>query len=193
MKEIEIKYKGLKVKHLITIGNVDSLDNLKNKVQFVSDITGVPKEQLYRLDSQSFNMLYDLIARDLTTAMETKEVKKRIIVEGKEYKLMDINKQSVGWLVDATSIKLNPETIMALCYIEAEAKSYSELNDDGTIKYPLVERESKMLEADLADYIGLNAFFLKRLKTLANYVETMEKIKRLQKKKLGYLLTHGLA
>lgn len=192
MKEIEIKYNGLKVKHLIHLSKIDENLNLKGKVEIISAIIGVKKEDLYRIDAISFNTIWDMILRDMQPLTEKKEFNKVITINNQKYKFIDPKKQSVGWYVDATQLTINPETMMALCYIPVEAKTYNDEDDDGNPLYDVMEREKIMMDADLGDFMALNAFFLKTWRRLEKKIIKMASIEIMRRKKWSYLLTNGL-
>lgn len=192
MKEIEIKYNGLKVKHLIHLSKIDENLNLKGKVEIISAIIGVKKEDLYRIDAISFNTIWDMILRDMQPLTEKKEFNKVITINNQKYKFIDPKKQSVGWYVDATQLTINPETMMALCYIPIEAKTYNDEDDDGNPLYDVIEREKIMMDADLGDFMALNAFFLKTWRRLEKKIIKMATIEIMRRKKWSYLLTSGL-
>lgn len=192
MKELEIKYNGLKVKHLIHLSKIDENLNLKGKVEIISAIINVKKEDLYRIDAISFNAIWDMILRDMQPLTEKKEFNKVITINNQKYKFIDPKKQSVGWYVDATQLTINPETMMALCYIPVEAKTYNDEDDDGNPMYDIMEREKIMMDADLGDFMALNAFFLKTWRRLEKKIIKMASIEIMRRKKWSYLLTSGL-
>lgn len=192
MKEIEIKYNGLKVKHLQYVAQIDEETTLKSKVEIMANVLNVKKEELYRIDNESFNMLYSLILNDLNKIVEKKDVKQKITVNGKEYKFIDPRKQQMAWYIDASLLKLNPETIMALCYIPVEAKCYYELDENNNPKYDILQREAEMLNADLADFFSLNAFFLRQWRKMEKKLLKLVAIEKMRRKKLSYLLMNGL-
>lgn len=189
--EYDVKYKGLKVKHMLHIANFDEESGLKARAELVAGICEIDKSIIYRMDNDSFQKLFNKISTDIALCLKEKNVKKVISVSDERFKLIDVTKQSVGWYIDATQTKINPETIMALCYIPVYAKSYNDKDDDGNPKHDLFEREKIMMDADLIDYFALNAFFLKKWNLLAKHVEMMKKIEQAKKKKLKYLFRRG--
>jgi len=188
MKEIEIKFDGLRVKHLIAIANINEHNTLKEKADILSAVYNVEKATLYRLSTQDFGMLWETLIRQLKEVAEMVELKRVIEVNGKRYKLIDISKVSVGWVIDYTELAkdgINPEDVMALCYIDEDLTDYNDKEND------LLKRKQEMLEAELADYIALSQFFFRKLVKLSVAMEKLIQMENLRKKPLKALLKLG--
>lgn len=192
MMEVNLKYTGLKVKHIQHVAAIGVEDNIKKRAEVLANVLGVNKEVLYRIDNLSFNSLWSLLIKDLEASISYKRLNNVIEVAGKRYKFIDPLKQSVGWYIDATNLKLNPETLMALCYIEEEAKRYDDVDDNGQVKYHVLEREKAMLEADLKDYNALSAFFLSEWKHLMKKMEVWHKIELIAQRLQLLTLANGV-
>jgi len=188
MKEIEIKFDGLRVKHLIAIANINEHNTLKEKADILSAVYNVEKATLYRLSTQDFGMLWETLIRQLKEVAEMAELKRVIEVNGKRYKLIDISKVSVGWVIDYTELAkdgINPEDVMALCYIDEDLTDYNDKEND------LLKRKQEMLEAELADYIALSNFFFAKLVRLSRAMEMLAKVEKHKNKNFKTLLKLG--
>jgi len=84
MKEIEIKFDGLKVKHLVTIANIKEDNTTREKADIISNVYGVEKSTLYRLSTQDFGLLWDTLLRQLSEISKKSELRKTIEVNGKK-------------------------------------------------------------------------------------------------------------
>ena len=188
MKEIEIEYSGLKVKHLVSVANINENNTVKEKADILSAVYEVDKATLYRLSTKDFGMLWDTLLRQLKEVAENAELRKVIEVDGKQYKLINIERVPVGWVIDYSELAatgINPEDIMALCYIDNDLANYMDENND------LLRRKDIMLNADLSDYIALSKFFFAKLERLSRAMEKLIQMETLRRKPFRVLWKLG--
>ncbi len=188
MKEIEIKFNGLKVKHLVSVANINENNTVKEKADILSSVYEVDKVTLYRLSTKDFGMLWDTLLLRLKEVAENAELRKVIEVDGKQYKLINIERVPVGWVIDYSelaAIGINPEDIMALCYIDNDLANYMDENND------LLRRKDIMLNADLSDYIALSKFFFVKLGRLSRAMEKLIQMETLRRKPFRVLWKLG--
>ena len=171
--EIKITYGGLKVKHLKPLMDLKAEESTKGMVDVVSNVCGVSRDLLYRIEYKELINLYQLIVKDLNEASMIKDLplKETIEVDGVKYRFIEEAKQTVGWYIDASNLSITPEVLMSLYYIEAEAKNYSELDERGFQKYDTLERAEKLGNAPISYYIML-ANYLKKKATMLETLRT---------------------
>lgn len=182
--EINLKFKGLKVKHLEAISKIKDDMTIKDRAELISAVLGVDRAILYRIDNISFNSLYDVVINDLKRVSEA-ELVKQFELDGQRYKFIEEAKQPIGWVIDAENIEKTPENIMALYYLEKECTNYSEVNDDMTQKYNTYQRAEKLKEADLAIYVGLSKYLKKKFNL---WLDIMEKMMQIEAKLRNQML-----
>lgn len=188
MKEIEIKFNALKVKHLVSVANINENNTVKEKADILSAVYEVDKATLYRLSTKDFGMLWDTLLLRLKEVAENAELSKVIEVDGKQYKLINIERVPVGWVIDYSELAatgINPEDIMALCYIDKGLNDYMDKDNN------LLARKEVMLEADLSDYIALSKFFFAKLERLSRTMEKLIQMETLRRKPFKVLWKLG--
>jgi hypothetical protein len=147
-------------------------DMTMEKVQlFLTLFFGVEhKRTIYGGD---YNDVYKLFLKtvlliDEQTRNPLAKPSKKITLGGVDFKLIDISKPSIGWLIDSSIVNADtpPYILASLGYCPADSY-YGETDEHGNLLHPMSELQpvfdSEML---LVDYLRLNAFFLTNLNFL---------------------------
>lgn len=152
-------------------------------------IKSLPYTEVYKL----FEKVTKQIAEELKFA--NKKISNKIRVNGREYKLLKIGKQTIGWMLDAMNLNesSNPLDVVKLCYIPVETSHYGETHGDGTI---IANYDDFNEHLPLSIYYQCHAFFLKLAKKSLDRskgeITAIKILKELKKSKVGKKLTEEI-
>jgi len=173
--------KDYKLKHasrLMALASQEDATELtfSNKVQHVSAYTDSSIEELRELPKSAINTIFNDCIANLSTYVKAEPLKE-VEVEGVKYVLVDIHKQTAGWLIDfeveQELFQTQPEKMVALCYIE-KGKNYGDV--------PKPERELIFKDHFPAYlFFDLNAFFLLHY---VNYTTALALLQNIRAKKM---------
>lgn len=169
--------------------NADKM-NLEKMVIFLTLFYGEKyRADIRRMSYNNVLKIFEITVLRLESELKDKNAKppKKLTLGGKNYKLINIDKPTIGWLIDASGVNENtPAYILAgLCYCP-ENSYYGEVDVHDNLTYPLSElREVFENEMLLVNYLQVNRFFLRKSMNLVKssivQVRVMIALKKVKK------------
>lgn len=159
----------LRVRHLSDALLLLRCEKLANIVALLSSITGVEKSVYYRMSYADLRSIIDAIARIVSD--DSGAVKKRVVIGGREFKLVSPYAITTGWVIDYELVDRSRfEHIAALLYYDGE--KYSEGN--------FFERCELLKDLPVADFLAANRFFFLNYKAFTGMIAAMRMIRRVE-------------
>jgi hypothetical protein len=131
-----------------------------NKCKHLANYSGLDIELIKSANPIDINKAFNHILKIVAT-YKPGEVAKTVNILGEKYDLIDLTKQTGGWLIDFESqrdeLMNKPEILAALCYVE-RGKKYGDIktSERAEIFYD---------EFKAIDYINLTGFFLQKFES----------------------------
>jgi len=169
-KFIEIKapasLKDLRIHNLKALTypqyNINKM-KIEDIIEFLSLVTSATKNELRKIKLEDLkDILLHIVS--IFSQYKIQHPEKRILIEGKEFDLIDPKKVGVGWHIDISNsdFEKDPGRLAALMYIE-RGSNYGDLDDNGNMIYSNQEREKMFLRSmPLNTYLDLVSFFLRK-------------------------------
>lgn len=169
-KFIEIKAPAsltdLRIHNLKALTNNNyKIDKMKveNIIEFLSLLTSATKNELRKINLDDLKDILQHIV-SIFSEYKVKHPEKRILIEGKEFELIDPKKVGTGWHIDIenSDFEKDPGRLASLMYIE-KGTNYGDSDDNGNMIYSNQERQ-KIFERSmpLNCYLDLVSFFLRK-------------------------------
>jgi len=161
----------------LTIGQYYRIQNLlvtqdySAKTQIISELSGCTQDDLRKLDAKQFNTLWITVFGELFSHTENYPLHKTIEFKGKLYGFIDMNKLTVGELVDMDIMSVSPNRekllhkMLAILYRPAYRTLFS-IKVDPYASEELDERAELFLDMPMKYVFGATNFFLQVPKSL---------------------------
>lgn len=146
---------------------VNSSEIVFDSIYFLSNLTKVGKNKIKTLRKEDINKMMALVFSSFSK-FELKEPPKEIILNGKEYELINPEKVGYGWWLDIKSLDWTKHhlELASMFYVE-KGLSYCEVDENDNIintnEYRQNEFEQHM---PLPLYLNCRSFFLQKLSVL---------------------------
>lgn len=169
VKEIALpkETKDLRIHHYAVIQNriYQGGMDLALKIDFLSDFTGVHKNELRKIDLVDIYKMYGHCV-DIITGYKPQEPPLRIEIDGVWYKRIDPFTVSSGWHMDFEKTDVKRDFVRLAClFYYPEGSDYGDTDKNSNLLHPIAERyETFRKEFPLSIFLDASAFFLNKYK-----------------------------
>lgn len=173
-KEFQIKIPKsaieLRIKHEKALQYADGeiLTTLSGKIDFISKVSGARISDLKILNPKQINHIWSNCVLTFQGLGGLSEPPKSIILDGKEYEIVDPEKAPIGWHIDfgeAITRKMNETNapFLASLFFIPKGTTYGETDANDNLLHPIKDRIKIMEEhLPLRTYLEAKAFFLRK-------------------------------
>lgn len=158
--------KELRIKHFNSMSMIpeNGFNDENGGLLFLAEFTGLQYNRILDFTMKDIGKMITLAVKALSTMDVTSKLPKTISLKGQEFYLVEPDKVGIGWHIDFknSSIVKDPVRLACLFYLP-KGYSYSDVDENGNILYPLSSRHELFEnEFPLDLFIRCSNFFLKR-------------------------------
>lgn len=131
---------------------------------FLAEFTGLGYNRMLDFTLKDIKTMRDTALKAMATMDIVSKLPKSITLKDQTFYLVDPDKVGIGWHIDFnnSSIKKDPVRLACLFYLQ-EGYSYSDVDENGNIKFTIASRYELFKEEFPLDlFIRCSNFFLKR-------------------------------
>lgn len=158
--------KKMRIRQLkaVSLAPVKGFNRIEEALYFLAEFTGLKHHQLLDFKIEDIKTMVVKALEAVASLDLTSALPQTIKIEGTKYCLVDPDKVGIGWHIDFKScnIEKNPVRMACLFYLP-EGFNYSDVDENGNIKYPIDSRHDvfdKHFPLDL--FLRCCDFFLQR-------------------------------
>lgn len=181
--------KDLRIHHYAVIQNrvYQSKMDLALKIDFLSDFTGVHKNELRKIDLEDIYKMY-LHCIEIITGYTPQTPPSQIEIEGVKYNMVDPFKVSSGWHMDFEKTDVKRDFVRLAClFYYPDGSDYGDTDKNSNLLHPIAERyEIFRKEFPLSVFLDASAFFLNKYKRSIDRYTVSQKL-RMKLKKIPFV------
>lgn len=164
--KIPTSAKGLRIRHFSSMPMVpeDGFKQDYDSLLFLAEFTGLGYNRMLDFTLKDIKTMRDTALKAMATMDIVSKLPKSITLKDQTFYLVDPDKVGIGWHIDFnnSSIKKDPVRLACLFYLQ-EGYSYSDVDENGNIKFTIASRYELFKEEFPLDlFIRCSNFFLKR-------------------------------
>jgi hypothetical protein len=158
--------KALRIRHFASMAMAPEQDfqTDQDSLLFLAEFTGLGYNRMLDFTIEDVRKMRTVAMTALASMDLVSELPKTITLQGQTFYLVDPEKVGIGWHIDFnnSSIKKDPVRLACLFYLP-EGFNYSDVDENGNIKFPIASRHALFAEEFPLDlFIRCSNFFLKR-------------------------------
>jgi len=162
----EYKVGDLTIGQYYKLHNLLVMDDLASKMTVVSELSSCPQDELRKLDSYQFNMLWnEVLDNNLNIDPNTQPFFKKFQLKERTYYFIDMKKLTVGEMADMDILKSDPNKekqihrMMAVLYRPAK-RNWFKIEAEDYDANTMEDRAEEFMDLPLKYVYGAIRFFL---------------------------------